>query len=337
MCQNEIVARVYRGEGVESIHYGSIVVVNNKMEITHYVGDPEFFTQARSEAKPFQALPLITSGAADHYKFSEKQIAITCGSHTGTDEHVEVVKANLAAAGNNESHLQCGVHPPLHYLTFDIRPSKDEVFSPLQHNCSGKHSGFLALARYIDDDVKEYLNPASKVQQMVLGAVSELYSYPKDKIKIGIDGCSAPVFGMPIKQAAIAYMRLANEISDDPKMKEAIRRVKQAMTDHPEMVSGEGRFDLALARTFPGRVFNKVGAEAVEGFGFNDPKIGIAVKILDGNPRALYPVIMEVLKQLGLLEGADLKHLQKYINPEITNFRKLVVGRIVAEFELKKA
>lgn len=334
---HEIVANVYRGEGLESAHHGTIAVMDTHGRLTHYVGDVEFRTQARSEAKPFQQIPLLRTGAADHFGFSDKQLAVMCGSHTGTPEHLKVVTSNLAAAGLDESNLLCGIHPPLHYTVENRLPRAGETFSPLQHNCSGKHSGFLALARFLQEDVSRYLDPGSKTQQLVLDAVSEMYAYPRDQITIGIDGCSAPVFGMPLKQAAIAFARLANGIAKDDKTRHVLRRIKTAMTTYPEMVSGPGRFDLALARTFPGNVVNKVGAEGIEGIGFSDPPLGIAVKILDGNPRALYPVVMEVLRQLGLLEGVDLTHLQPFINPDVTNWRKLIVGRIVADFELKKA
>lgn len=334
---HEIVARVYRGEGLESVHHGAIAVVNTKGELTHYLGDVEFPTQARSEAKPFQVIPLINSGAADHYGFTDKQLAIMCGSHTGTQEHVETVKSILEKIGLDESYLQCGTHQPLYYLVEKRLPRSDEVFSPLQHNCSGKHSGFLALSQYLKEDPAKYLDPESKVQQMVLDAVSEMYAYPKEKITIGIDGCSAPVFGMPIKQAAIGFVHLTNQITNDPELKITLGRIKKAMTTHPKMVSGEGRFDIALARTFPGNIINKVGAEGIEGVGFSNPPLGIAVKILDGNARALYPVVIEVLKQLGLLKKVDMTHLEPFVNPEIRNYRNLIVGRIVTDFELKKA
>ncbi len=337
MNTHEIVVKVYRGEGLESVHHGAVAVVNAAGELTHYVGDPEFMTQARSEAKPFQVIPLIKSGAADQYGFSEKQLAVMCGSHTGTPDHVETVKTNLAAIGIDESFLQCGTHPPLHYQVDKISPKEGEEFSPLQHNCSGKHSGFLAMTTYLNNDLGAYLEPSSKTQQMVLDAISDLYQYPKEKITVGIDGCSAPVFGMPLKQAAIAYVRLANGISDDPGMRETLKRVKRVMTAYPEMVSGPGRFDYDLARSYPGNVVNKIGAEAVEGIGFSDPAVGIAVKILDGGVRALYPTIVEVLRQLGILDKAPGDYLQKYVNPVITNYRKLEVGRIVTDFELKRA
>ncbi|MDD4051979.1 MAG: asparaginase [candidate division Zixibacteria bacterium] len=334
---HEIVATVYRGEGQESVHHGAVAVVNAKGELTHYVGEPDFFTQARSEAKPFQSIALLRSGAADYYHFTDKQLAIMCGSHIGTEEHVRTVKSILDTAGLDESYLMCGTHQPMFYALQNRLPRANENFSPLQHNCSGKHSGFLALARFLKEDPTRYLDPAGKVQQLVLDGVSELYGYPREKIKIGIDGCSAPVFGMPLKQAAIAYVRLSNQISDDPATRAILGRIKKAMTAHPEMVSGEGRFDLALARTFPGNVINKIGAEGVEGIGFSEPSVGIAVKILDGNERALYPVVIEVLRQLGLLEGVDMTHLKPFVLPQITNYRNMIVGRIVPEFALKKA
>lgn len=332
---HEIVARVYRGEGLESVHHGAIAVVNARGEMTHFVGDPEFSTQARSEAKPFQLIPLLRTGAADHFGFDDRQLAIMCGSHTGTGEHVEVVKSNLAVADFDHSDLKCGTHPPISYQIEKRLPREGEEFSPLQHNCSGKHSGFLALTRFLGDDPAEYLNPKSRTQQLVLEAVSESYAYPREKITIGIDGCSAPVFGMPLKQAAVAFARLAGSESADGELAAVLKRVKKAMTAYPELVSGPGRFDLALARTFSGNVVNKIGAEGIEGIGFANPGIGIAVKILDGNVRALYPVVIEVLRQLGLLENVDMAHLEPFAHPEVHNWRNLVVGRITTDFELK--
>jgi L-asparaginase II len=333
---HKVAAFVYRGEGLESVHHASVAVVDNSLNVTHYLGDVNFQTQARSEAKPFQLIAMIRGGAADHFKFNEKELAIMCGSHTGTENHVAVVNSILNKIGLDESYLHCGTHQPLHYIVEGRLPRAEEKFSPLQHNCSGKHSGFLALSQYLGEDPKKYLNPESKVQQLVLEAVSEMYTYPREEITIGIDGCSAPVFGMPLKQAAIGFVRLANQIADDAPTAEILTRIKRAMTAYPEMVSGEGRFDLALARTFSGNIVNKIGAEGIEGIGFSDPPLGIAVKILDGNARALYPVVVEVLRQLGLLDGVDVTHLQPFVKPEIRNYRNLLAGQIVTEFELKK-
>ncbi len=334
----EIVARVYRGNREESVHYGSIAVVDKNGELTHYLGDPEFFTFVRSSSKPFQLIPLVVSGAADRYGFNPKQLSVMCGSHTGTDHHRATVAANLEAAGNSADDLKCGCHIPIFMTLKQVYPMEGEDHDPLRHNCSGKHSGFLALARYLNDDVAEYLNPKSKTQQMVLDRIAGMYGYPQDKIEIGIDGCSAPNFGLPMKYTANAFRRLAAAEGRDEEESKALMRIRDAMMEYPEMVSGEGRFDLALMHSFPGNVVCKVGAESIEGIGFRSENIGVVVKIHDGNQRALYPVCIEVLRQLGMIDDpAKSEFLGDFYKAEIHNYRKILTGRVSPEFTLKKA
>ncbi len=333
----EIVAKVYRGDGVEAIHYGSIAVVNSEGDLTHYLGDPQFFTFARSSPKPFQLLPTVTSGAADHFGFTPKQLAIMCGSHVGSDEHRDVVISNLEAAGNSPEHLKCGCHWPLGMMMRNEFPTKDEHLDFLRHNCSGKHSGFLALSKFLGEDPAEYINPNGKVQQMVLDAVAGMYEYPKDKIVLGTDGCSAPNFGLPMIHTAIAFRKLASAVGKDETETKALERIRDAMMAYPVMFSGEGRFDLALMKSFPNNVVCKIGAESIQGMGFRDPAIGIVIKIHDGNQRALYPVIVELLKQLGLIEDIEkAEHLKDYYQAEIRNNMNLLTGSVKAEFSLKK-
>jgi len=334
----EIVAKVYRGKREESVHYGSIAVVNKEGKLTHYLGDPDFFTFARSSPKPFQALALIMSGAADKYGFTPKQLSIMCGSHIGTDHHREVVMANLDAAGNSPENLKCGTHLPIHMIMSGEYPKHNEHLDPVRHNCSGKHSGFLALAKHLGEDVENYLKPDSKTQKMILEYVAAMYDLPKEYIVISTDGCSAPNFGLPMKHTAIAFKKLASFEGRTEEESKALKRIFDAMTEYPEMFSGEGRFDLALMRTFPDNVICKIGAEAIQGIGFTDPPIGIAVKIHDGNQRALYPVCIEVLRQLGILKNIDeALHLRPYHKAEIHNTANLLTGHVKAEFVLKKA
>lgn len=334
----EIVARVFRGKREESVHYGSVAVVNKEGRMTHYLGDPEFFTFARSSPKPFQLMALIQSGAADSYGFSAKQLSACCGSHIGTDHHREVVMANLEAAGNSPDNLKCGCHVPIFMTMKNEFPQNDEHKDTVRHNCSGKHSGFLALARFLGEDVENYLNPNSRVQQMVLENISRVYEIAKEEIIISVDGCSAPNFGMPMWRTALAFMKLANAIDDTDENRQVFQRIKAAMTEYPEMFSGEGRFDLALMRSFPGNVVCKIGAEAIQGMGFSEPSIGVCVKIHDGNARALYPVCIEVLRQLGIIDDPfKYEHFKPFIEPEIRNNMNILTGTIKAEFNLKKA
>jgi L-asparaginase II len=329
-------AVVYRGEAVEAIHYASIAVVGENGELTHSLGDPHNPIIARSSIKPFQILPLFTSGAADHYGFTPRQLAIMCGSHNGSDAHREVVLSNLSLSGHTPDDLQCGCHWPMGMQIDNVYPWNGEDQDPLRHNCSGKHSGFLALAKFVGDPAADYLKPDSRTQRLVKQAVSDFCEYPIEKMPTVIDGCSAPNFPLPLRNLALAFKKLANLESPDDSIRQALSRVRDAMMEHPEMVSGEKRFDLDLMRSFPGRVVCKVGGEAIEGIGFSDPPLGIAIKIHDGNIRSLAPVCVAVLKQLGLISSIDdFPLLKKHETPLVRNARNIVTGWIVTVFELE--
>jgi L-asparaginase II len=328
---------IYRNNNVEAIHYGSVAVVDENGKLTHCAGDLEMMTMMRSSIKPFQALPLVISGGFDHFNYNEKQLALMCASHDGTDEHREVAASILKAAGNSAADLQCGSHWPIWMRNENIWPKNNEDKDPLRHNCSGKHSGFLALAKFLGDDTKKYLDPNGKTQRQIKQSVADMCEYPIDKIGVGVDGCSAPNFAYPLKNLAVGFKNLALIRAKTSELESAVNRVNSAMTAHPKMVSGEKRFDHDLMRSFPGKVVCKVGAEAVEGMGFSESKVGVVVKIDDGNARALYPVCVEVLKQLQIVDKIDnFPFLRKYEQPEIKNYRGITTGHIGAKFELKK-
>ncbi|MEA3297299.1 MAG: asparaginase, partial [candidate division Zixibacteria bacterium] len=181
-----------------------------------------------------------------------------------------------------------------------------------------------------------YLAPESRTQLMVRRTVSDFCEYPIEKMPIGIDGCSAPNFPLALRNIAVGFMKLANVRSDDLILRPALNRIRGAMWEFPEMVSGEGRFDLALMRSFPNNVICKIGAEALEGIGFSDPPVGIAVKIHDGNERALGAVCVSILKQLDIIGNIDdFPHLKPYENPEVHNVREIITGHIISEFKLR--
>ncbi len=333
----EILARVYRGKAVEAIHYGAIAVVNAKGELTHYLGDPYEPFMTRSSIKPFQLMPLFISGAADHYKFTPKQLAIMCGSHVGSDEHYDVVKSNLEKAGNSPEYLKCGCHWPLGMMIEQNYPLNGEDKDSVRHNCSGKHSGFLALAKYLDDDIGEYLNPDSKTQNLIKATLSQFCEYDFDKMHYGVDGCSAPNYPLPLYNLALGFKKIMNGDATGKVSNAILDKIKEAMTTHPEMVSGEKRVDLALARSFNGKLICKVGAESVEGIAFSDPPVGIAVKVHDGNQRALAAICLSIFKQLGYIKDIkDFPLLEKYEKPEVRNVSDILTGYIIPEFELKK-
>lgn len=328
--------KIYRGSQLEAFHDASIAVVNEKGELTHYYGDPDAVFMTRSSIKPFQLMPLLLSGASDKFNFTSKQLAIMCGSHNGSDEHKNVVLSNLALAGNSPKDLQCGCHRPLYMIESETYPENKEDKDPARHNCSGKHSGFLALARFLGEDISDYINPNSQTQTLVRQTVSSFCEYPLEETFYGTDGCSAPNFPVPLKNLALGFVKLAIEQGKDKKEKSAVSRIKTAMIEHPKMVSGEKRLDYNLMRSFAGNIICKIGAEAIEGIGFINEKIGVAVKIHDGANRALGPVIIETLKQLKIIKSIENFPLLKQYNiPKVKNVRGLETGTIICDFILK--
>ncbi|MEW6413343.1 MAG: asparaginase [Candidatus Zixiibacteriota bacterium] len=333
----EPAVKVYRGRALEAVHYASVAVVDKDGNLTHYLGDPDVVFMTRSSIKPFQLIALVRSGGADKFGFSPEQLSIMCGSHAGTDKHREVVLSNLAKAGNSVENLQCGTHRPIWMEVDNVYPQGGEDKDPARHNCSGKHSGFLALARFVGDPIEDYLKPDSKTQQLVREALVEYCEYDAQPLPCGVDGCSAPNYPLPLKNLALGFKKLANGEGKDEKTRAAMKRIKEAMTVFPFMVSGEKRFDYDIKRSFPGNAVSKIGAEAIQGVGFSEPAMGIAVKVSDGNFRALEPIMIEVFKQLGILRDvAEKPFLKRYEHPEIRNQRDILTGYIEVEFKLKK-
>ncbi|MBI5266772.1 MAG: asparaginase [candidate division Zixibacteria bacterium] len=333
----EIAARVYRGPHLEAEHCAAVAVVDASGRITHHLGDPRLVTMMRSSIKPFQALPFVMRGGPDKFGFSNKQLAILCGSHSGTDEHLETALANLKAAGNAPADLDCGAHVPMFMQLNGTFPTKGEDKDPLRHNCSGKHSGFLALAKLLGEPTGDYLNPKGRTQQLVKQALADACEYDSDKLIPAIDGCSAPNYPLPLWRLALGFRKFANAEGNTEEMRSAFRRLKAAITEHPHMVSGEKRLDLNLMRSFVGNIVCKGGAESLQAIGFSEPKIGIAIKVLDGNSRALGAIVVEVLRQLGVISDIEkYPHLRSYVKPEIRNAHDRVTGYIGAEFRLRK-
>jgi L-asparaginase II len=331
----EILAEVHRGNGIESVHYGSIVVVDNSGQILYYAGDPNLRTFTRSSLKPFQATPLVERGGLEKYGFDLKALAIMCGSHSGSPAHTAQVDSNLEKIGLDESYLQCGTHPPLEYRTKDILPRQGEVFTPKQHNCSGKHSGQLALAKMLGCDPKRYLDPDYESQQIVKKTVSEICEIPMDEMILGTDGCSLPNYNIPIRNLALGFANIGTLKADNKARKEAFQKIIEAIQSFPLMVSGEGRSDYLLMQALPKEIICKIGGEAVQGIAILTKKWGMAIKIADGNARAIGPVMVEALRQLGVLPDSRLKYVEPIVKPNLYNNRNLLIGHIIPVFKLK--
>ncbi|MHB1126681.1 MAG: asparaginase [Bacillota bacterium] len=328
---------VIRGPLVESFHRGHIVVADMQGRIIYALGDPDYITFMRSSAKPLQALAIVESGAVDALGLTSKDLAVISGSHAGQPVHSEQVAGILAKAGLSPEVLMCGVHKPFHTPTANALAASGLKPTPLHNNCSGKHSGMLTLSVYRGWPAENYIDIQHPVQQAMLDTVADICCYAREKIIIGTDGCGVPVFGMPLRNMAAGFARLANPQELEQPREEACRRVIHAMMEHPQLVSGDGRICSEIMSAAPQRVVAKAGAEAVYCLGLPKLGWGVAIKLEDGGQRGLEPVVVEVLDQLGILDSQELQKLADFHRPLIKNFRGDVVGEIAAVFKLKKA
>jgi len=251
---------VTRGNIIESVHYGSLSVVSPDGTILVALGDASSPVFLRSAAKPFQALAFIEQGGAAKYDLQPCEIAIICASHSGSDEHIKMLQSLHEKIGITESMLQCGVHPPFDQTAAVKLIREGKPLRPFHHDCSGKHSGMLAFAKMLDAPMGNYLDPSHPVQQRMLRAFSDMCAVPMTDIELGTDGCSAPVFAVPLPAAALGYARLCHpdELETDRAL--ACRCITSSMASCPFMVGGPNRFDSELMAAAEGHLVSKMGA-----------------------------------------------------------------------------
>lgn len=342
-----------RGRIVESTHCGAIAVVDSHGRLLYSYGDIQTVAFLRSSAKPLQALPFVERGGVQAYGLTQEELALICASHEGSEEHMRVVRSIQAKVGISEDDLQCGIHLPGDPAAYRALLLSGQMPTPNRNNCSGKHSAMLAHAKMRGLPLDTYLDIRHPVQQDILAAIAEMCGYPGDKVEIGIDGCSAPNFAVPLYNAALAFARFCDPHGLSEKRAEACQQIMAAMTAHPEMVSGQREFDCRLMQVGRGSILCKRGAEGYQVIGLRpgalgggSPGVGIAIKVMDGDlplrslnlesrPRVRPPVAIEVLRQIGALDSTQLRDLAEFgPRQPLTNHRGLVTGESYPVFEL---
>lgn len=322
----EILANVYRGDEIESVHFGDVVVCNSKGEIVFSQGDPKLKTYFRSSAKPFQVLPLIRTGAYKKYDFTLPELSVMCASHSGESFHTETVQKILDKIGLGIENLKCGTHAPGHKPTLKKMRENGTPITAIHNNCSGKHSGALAFTVFNDWNIENYLEPNSDTQIQIKKILCEVTEEPK--IPTAVDGCSFPVFYLPLNKMALAFAKLAEHKTDD------LRIVFEAMTQYPEFVAGTDRFDTQIMKMCPSKIVSKGGAEGIGCLGVSNGKesFGVALKISDGSSRAIPIVLAKVLHNFGVLTDSQLSEWLNGDSGILKNHAGIEVGKIEPNF-----
>lgn len=340
----EPLVEVRRGAITESRHRGHIAVVSGDGLVVSYAGAPNTLTYLRSSAKPFQVIPILASGAAERFGFTDREVALACGSHSGEPIHTEIATGMLKKIGVEASALKCGVHEPYSIEAAQVLRDKGEHPNVLHNNCSGKHVAMLAFAKHLGAPIETYDLPEHPVQLAIVSVVSQFSGMPVEDLSVGVDGCGVPVFGITVRSMALAYVRLVSTPPDFEKaVRDACQRIVRAMTAYPELIGGTSeRLDTEIMRAAPGAIVSKVGAEGVYTAGVLPSEdwpsgLGLALKIEDGDDRRARPtVVIESLRQLGVLRDASLEHVARYAFFPVNNRREDVVGEVRASFTLRK-
>lgn len=316
---NPVLVEVLRGDTVESRHRGAAVVVDSTGRVVAAWGDVERPAFPRSAAKPLQALALVESGAADRFALSPRELALAAASHSGTPEHTATVEAWLHRIGLGPGELECAAHDPIDQSSARalIRAGRDA--SSLHNNCSGKHSGFLTVARHLGVPNEGYLRRDHPVQRMVTAVLGEMTGCDMAEMPCGIDGCGIPAFALPLRALAHGMARLADPSCLTGARADAARRIVAAMAAHPFLVAGPDRFDTEIM-TAIGSVIVKGGAEGVEIAIVRDRGLGLAVKMDDGAGRGAEVAMASLLHRFAT---ADLR---PWLTRPVLNVARRVVG-----------
>jgi L-asparaginase II len=319
---------VWRGEVVESRHAVAAVAVDAAGGVIGAWGDGGLAVFPRSAVKAMQALPLIESGAAGAFGFSDEELALACASHNGELAHVTAVRAWLARMGIDESHLACGSHWPMNDEAARALAARHETPTALHNNCSGKHAGMLATARHCGEPLAGYEKYDHPVQRRVRAALADLAQCNVDQAPRATDGCGIPTLAMPLLALARCAARFARPESLGPERAAACRRSAAAMAAHPFMIGGSGRLCTQFIAAAKGRVLVKTGAEGVYMAMAPDLGVGLALKALDGAKRAAEVALIALLDGLGAMDDDLRQAMAAFAVPPILSRRGAIVGRI---------
>lgn len=330
MDANPILAEMLRGSWVENRYRGAFVVCDADGNLVASAGDVERPVFPRSAVKSMQAMAMVTSGAIDKFGLTDEELALACASHLGEDYHVAGVEHFLEHLSLSAADLECGAHAPTYGPAREALRVRGEQPSPLHNNCSGKHSGMLAVAEALGVPTARYVDRDHPVQKAVRAGIETVIGTELSEDRCGTDGCSIPTWAAPLHAFARGFARMATGRGLPDEIAAAARRIFDAATSHPQLVGGTGSLDTEVMRVFGGRVFQKGGAEGVQCGAVRDRGWGYALKVDDGNMAASHVMVATLLLAISGPDDAQRKVLERLSSQSVHNVRDLVVGQLRA-------
>jgi L-asparaginase II len=334
---NPVLVEALRGDTVESAHRGAVAVFDADGGCVLALGDIERPIFPRSAVKLLQALPLVASGAAERLSLSDAELALACASHNGEPAHVAAAASMLAKAGTDVQALECGAHWPYREAFQREMAARGETPCALHNNCSGKHAGFVCLAchmaggRPLLDFAKGYVRAEHPLMREVTHALQTATDWDLARAPRGIDGCSIPTFGIPLRHLARAFARVATGAGFDTSHARAAQRLRRAVAAAPFMVGGTDRFDTRVMQRLGERVCCKVGAEGVYCAALPARGWGVALKIDDGNnARAAEVVMASLIEACVALDDDETRFMNSFSDVCLKNWNGIEVGRLRA-------
>jgi len=324
---NPVLVEVKRGPLVESRHRGTIAVSDAEGRTVFALGDVAAQVFPRSAVKALQALPLIEQGAADRFGLNDEELALACASHSGEAAHVAGVERMLAKAGLGPSDLRCGAHWPVAQAAA-AAVARSGAPTPLHNNCSGKHAGFLCVARAIGVDHAEYWRPEHPVQRLVQSVLEDFTGAALGEARCAIDGCSVPTWAVPLRNLAHGFAKFGTGRDISVERVRAAARLRHACANKPWYVAGTDRFCTDIIQLFGERVFVKTGAEGVYCAALPQQGLGIALKCDDGASRAAQAIMAAAIARFLPLAASERATLARFVAPTLRNWNSFEVGQI---------
>ncbi len=330
---NPVLVNTLRGEVIENRHRGAIAVCDPGGRLVHAWGDVDAPVYPRSSVKTLQALPLVESGAADHYHLDDAELALACSSHSAEPGHTQTVQAWLRRLGLDEDALECGAHAPYHVPTAEALLRNHLEAGRVHNNCSGKHTGMLTTCRFLGEGTRGYIDREHPSQQRWFDALGEMADIDMRRLPWNRDGCGIPVIAMPLKSIATAFARIAAPDDLAAARGSAIERLCNAIASNPFMVAGSGRLCTEVIELSGRRTLVKTGADGVYTAALQEQGLGVALKIDDGNGEAAQVAVLAILRRLGGLHADELEALAPRCRMPISNTRGVITGyRQAADF-----